>query len=261
MIGKLLGHTQPATTARYAHLAADPVRTAADLIGNEIMAVMSNGRAGWRRLRCGNRPVIISYAASMAWAGRATNGAKKTFESGTVRFSRPTEFNDPFDMSLKEALGAELEDFLSQFMKHFYEFVSSDIDCSILRPGQFKELIILINQGIKNRTSEQNDAFTREFLRTPVSSIYDLNKLRRINGETIDRSKAACIGLVFFVPPKIMIVYQCGHITPRLIKVLYCNFHQTNQKTPFFKRHVLSNTRDRPYFTGAPLSLYNTLCA
>jgi integrase len=40
MIGKLLGHTQAATTQRYAHLAADPVRTASDLIGNEILAVM-----------------------------------------------------------------------------------------------------------------------------------------------------------------------------------------------------------------------------
>ena len=30
MIGKLLGHTQVATTARYAHLAADPVKAAAD---------------------------------------------------------------------------------------------------------------------------------------------------------------------------------------------------------------------------------------
>jgi integrase len=28
MIGKLLGHTQAQTTARYAHLAADPVRKA-----------------------------------------------------------------------------------------------------------------------------------------------------------------------------------------------------------------------------------------
>jgi integrase len=30
MIGKLLGHTQVQTTARYAHLAAEPVRMAAD---------------------------------------------------------------------------------------------------------------------------------------------------------------------------------------------------------------------------------------
>ena len=41
MIGTLLGHSQPATTARYAHLAMDPVRGASDLVAEEIAAVMS----------------------------------------------------------------------------------------------------------------------------------------------------------------------------------------------------------------------------
>lgn len=40
MIGKLLGHTQAATTERYAHLAADPVRAANEAIGERIAAVM-----------------------------------------------------------------------------------------------------------------------------------------------------------------------------------------------------------------------------
>ena len=36
MIGKLLGHTQPRTTAKYAHLSDDPQRTAVDRIGTAI---------------------------------------------------------------------------------------------------------------------------------------------------------------------------------------------------------------------------------
>ncbi len=36
MIGKLLGHTQVQTTARYAHLAADPVKAAAEQVSNVI---------------------------------------------------------------------------------------------------------------------------------------------------------------------------------------------------------------------------------
>ncbi len=40
MIGKLLGHTQAATTARYAHLADDPVRAANEAIGEKIAAAM-----------------------------------------------------------------------------------------------------------------------------------------------------------------------------------------------------------------------------
>jgi integrase len=37
LLGRLLGHTQAATTARYAHLAQNPVRMAADAIGSELM--------------------------------------------------------------------------------------------------------------------------------------------------------------------------------------------------------------------------------
>ncbi len=40
MIGKLLGHTQVQTTARYAHLAADPVKVAANDIANIIAKSM-----------------------------------------------------------------------------------------------------------------------------------------------------------------------------------------------------------------------------
>jgi site-specific recombinase XerD len=38
MIGELLGHTQVQTTARYAHLAADPVKAAADQVSAVIAA-------------------------------------------------------------------------------------------------------------------------------------------------------------------------------------------------------------------------------
>jgi integrase len=42
IIGKLLGHTQPSTTARYAHLDADPLRRASDHIGNRLAAAMGD---------------------------------------------------------------------------------------------------------------------------------------------------------------------------------------------------------------------------
>lgn len=41
MIGQLLGHSQPVTTQRYAHLAADPVRKAAELIAESVEDAMT----------------------------------------------------------------------------------------------------------------------------------------------------------------------------------------------------------------------------
>lgn len=45
MIGKLLGHTQVQTTARYAHLAADPVKLAANHVSGEIASSMAGAAA------------------------------------------------------------------------------------------------------------------------------------------------------------------------------------------------------------------------
>jgi len=44
IIGKMLGHTQAATTARYAHLASDPVKAAAAAVAGKIAAAMASGK-------------------------------------------------------------------------------------------------------------------------------------------------------------------------------------------------------------------------
>jgi len=46
IIGKLLGHTQSATTARYAHLDNDPLRRAAENIGGRIAAALEGKGSG-----------------------------------------------------------------------------------------------------------------------------------------------------------------------------------------------------------------------
>jgi integrase len=49
VIGKLLGHSQAATTHRYAHLDADPLRRAVESIGKTISAAMEGKGAGITR--------------------------------------------------------------------------------------------------------------------------------------------------------------------------------------------------------------------
>lgn len=46
MIGALLGHSQPQTTSRYAHLAADPLKAASDAISQRIAASLGAGGVG-----------------------------------------------------------------------------------------------------------------------------------------------------------------------------------------------------------------------
>ncbi len=44
VVGKLLGHANQATTQRYAHLDSNPLKKAADVIGNRIESAMSGGK-------------------------------------------------------------------------------------------------------------------------------------------------------------------------------------------------------------------------
>ena len=41
MIGRLLGHTQVQTTARYAHLKTDPIRAAANKVSDAIALALT----------------------------------------------------------------------------------------------------------------------------------------------------------------------------------------------------------------------------
>jgi len=46
VIGALLGHSQPQTTQRYAHLSADPLKAASDAVGERIAAAMNKSIGG-----------------------------------------------------------------------------------------------------------------------------------------------------------------------------------------------------------------------
>ncbi len=52
ILGKLLGHSQPQTMARYAHLAADPVKAAAAVIADRIVEAMNRGAKGGKMIGC-----------------------------------------------------------------------------------------------------------------------------------------------------------------------------------------------------------------
>jgi integrase len=56
VIGKLLGHSQPATTARYAHLDNDPLRRASEMIGGRIAAALEGRPSAEIILLKGGRP-------------------------------------------------------------------------------------------------------------------------------------------------------------------------------------------------------------
>jgi hypothetical protein len=67
-----------------------------------------------------------------------------------LRFSAATDFNDPFDILIEEAIGDEIEDFLPQLTKAFFEMSVAKLDYSALRPSYISQLLVCINLGAKN---------------------------------------------------------------------------------------------------------------
>ena len=63
MIGKLLGHTQIQTTARYAHLAADPVKDAATRISRRLAASLFDQREHETMGEASDEPTFLDLVA------------------------------------------------------------------------------------------------------------------------------------------------------------------------------------------------------
>jgi integrase len=105
IIGKLLGHTQPSTTARYAHLDSDPMRRAVDTIGDTISTAM-NSRPPQKNMpnlpkidrsrplaRTGEHPVLKSFQPV------ACSGYRRE-ETPRCRIASETDFLDKSDMGI-----------------------------------------------------------------------------------------------------------------------------------------------------------------
>jgi len=117
------------------------------------------------------------------------DGLLKTLQHQTVRFSRPCDFNDPFDMYLQEALGKEVKDFAEDMKTAFHDFVSKETDYTSLPDGPFKRWILLINEGIKRATPDQKEIVRKEMLDTPIEEMFDMERLKKINQEIISHTQ------------------------------------------------------------------------
>jgi hypothetical protein len=125
------------------------------------------------------RPALFKYTTY--------DGAMKIVSNCSIKLSHPSAFNDPFDMSLTEALGAELEEFLPGLQRAFLDFISGDIDYKQLRPGLFQAQIILLNQAIKRLPKEKRDTLSLEYISDSPASIWDIESLRESNRQMVEQ--------------------------------------------------------------------------
>jgi hypothetical protein len=89
MIGKLLGHTQVQTTARYAHLAADPIKNAADPVASNIAASLNQA------------PCSLSPAPLAALSTSSHVAASTRMDRENIHYIEMYDVSDEFARSTK----------------------------------------------------------------------------------------------------------------------------------------------------------------
>ena len=115
-------------------------------------------------------------------------GLIATLEGRTLKFSRPSDFNDPFDIYLQEALGVEDLTFLEGMKEAFYNFITGDdefVRGASVR-GITPEMMKHLRDILKNGPAEKIQKFKVDLLETPINDLYDIERIKRINKEVLD---------------------------------------------------------------------------
>ena len=110
-------------------------------------------------------------------------GAKKTLSTGTLRLSKPSTFNDPFDMRLDEVMGLDLREFLEQQKIALFELLTGELDVGLLRKSQFGAKAALINEAMRKATPEQKNAIKELLIATPLEDLYSFDSLKKSRDE------------------------------------------------------------------------------
>lgn len=114
-------------------------------------------------------------------------GAEKTLEYRTIKFSRPSHLNDPLDLNLQEALGFEEREFFKKLNEEFFKFVTGDMNFSRLEDGPLKDELIELNNNIKNGSPDFLQCCRNMILESPVESIFNIEQFRKSTAGVVKR--------------------------------------------------------------------------
>ena len=106
-------------------------------------------------------------------------GAIGTLSTGTVRLTRPSRFNDPFDMRLDDALGVEIKQFLEEQKIVLFNFLCEGGENNILASRKLGAAAALLTEKMRTAAPEKKKFMREKLITMPVETIYDLAELER----------------------------------------------------------------------------------
>jgi hypothetical protein len=103
----------------------------------------------------------------------------------SVKFSRPFDFNDPFDIQMEELFGSNLEKFAPDLMEANFAFLCGVIDYSKLPDDQYGLKIAILNRILRNMADAERADFKNELMATRFEELYNADHMEKLKEATL----------------------------------------------------------------------------
>jgi hypothetical protein len=159
------------------------------------------------------------------------NGAQKTLSTGKLRFTRPSEMNDPFDVRIDQWMAMEYKPFYELIAPRLIERQLSGLDGYAELAGMGLQDAKAHIDEFQSKPENERMATIEKMTKFAVSRFGSyLPELRRSTDE-IRGMPHRSTATVSFVPPGRSAIFSCGLITPTSIGVRCWDFRRIWKRT------------------------------
>ena len=109
-------------------------------------------------------------------------GAIASLENGTLRFSKPTKFNDPFDVNLQLLIPERLDAFLEDVKSSYHEFIRN-IDASKIGHPYKRAYIDMLQIRLSSSSDDKEKKIAKEWEQwepIALAHLWDVSSLEEI---------------------------------------------------------------------------------
>lgn len=114
-----------------------------------------------------------------------TEGARFILRDGTLKFSIASKFNDPFDASIQTLFAYDPVEKLSELLQEQINILFSDENYPPFVSGEIQQKMAWMRKNLFPATQNKKDQLKKALLEQSSESIWDLNRLRIIEAETL----------------------------------------------------------------------------
>jgi hypothetical protein len=120
-------------------------------------------------------------------------GANYILGDGTLLYSNPQDFNDPFDISIQTLWGFDSfsDESLRKIQECSVDVMVGLIDGEVNTKNTYSDKILLVKEALKSLSKKEEEDFKKEFLSESLEMIWDIGKLKKVEQELYEQFTTA----------------------------------------------------------------------